>query len=289
MLPLSLLFLGEWGEALREVDAAIRFAEKNAAYGRAHAFLIYRAWVQLHAMDGAGVLAIGEKVLPGLKEPAHSPWRRLCLTLMACAEAALGKHERALERQATAREEMDREAVVFDWYMRMLLDSCLTEILLAKGDLAAAKRATEQFVDATSRTAERTWQALAWEVSSRVAMAQGDLELAGHCIRRALATIEGFELPLADWRVHATAADVYSRAGDTARAKQLRALSRTTIRKLASSLSMEQTLQETFLSAPAVRSVLETADTEMVRAALKSLPMRELSVRLRSLLCSRVV
>ena len=49
------------GRLCAEVDAAIRFAEKNGAYGRAHAFLIYRAWVQLHAMDGAGVLAIGER------------------------------------------------------------------------------------------------------------------------------------------------------------------------------------------------------------------------------------
>jgi hypothetical protein len=69
--------------------------------------------------------------------------------------------------------------------------------------------------------------------------------------------MEGFELPLADWRVHATAADVYSRAGDMARAKELRQLSRTTILKLADSLSTEETLEEIFLSAPAVRSVLE--------------------------------
>ena len=96
------------------------------------------------------------------------------------------------------------------------------------------------------------------ELSSRVALAEGDLEHAGHCIRAALTSIEGFfELPLADWRVHATAAHVYTRAGDIARAKQLRELSRTTIFKLANSLSMEETLQKTFLSAPAVRSVLE--------------------------------
>ena len=230
-------------------------------YDRARAFLVYRAWVHLHAMDFAGVLAIGEKVLPSLKDPVHSPWRRVCLIFMASAEAALGKHERAFERQAAAREEMDRLPVMFDWYFRMLLDSCLTEVLLAKGDLAAAKGVAERFVDATLRTAERTWQALAWEVSARVAMAEGELERAGHCIRSALTSMEGFELPLADWRVHATAADVYSRAGDIARAKQSRELSRTTILKLANSLSMAETLQKTFLSAPVVRSVLEPADT----------------------------
>jgi predicted ATPase len=53
------------------------------------------------------------------------------------------------------------------------------------------------------------------------------------------------------------AADGYRRAGDIARAKELRELSRTTILKLANSLSSEEALQNTFLSAPAVRSVLE--------------------------------
>jgi hypothetical protein len=64
--------------------------------------------------------------------------------------------------------------------------------------------------------------------------------------------------------VHATAADVYSRMGDIARAKQLREMSRATILKLASSLCTEETLQKTFLSAPAVRSVLESAEKENV-------------------------
>jgi ATP/maltotriose-dependent transcriptional regulator MalT len=261
LLPFSLLFLGEWGEALREVDAAVRFAEKNAAYKRADAFLLYRAWVHLHAMDFAGVLAIGEKVLPSLKDPVQSPWRRACMIFMASAEVALGEHERAFERLAAARKEIDSQPVVFDWYMCILLESCLTEVLLAKGDLAAARGAAERFRGATLRTAERTWQALAWEASARVALAEGQLESAGDCIRSALTSMEGFELPLADWRVHATAADFYGRAGDIPRAKQLRELSRTTILKLANSLSMEETLQKTFLSAPAVRSVLEAAHT----------------------------
>jgi tetratricopeptide (TPR) repeat protein len=257
VLPFTLLFLGEWGEALREVDAAISFTEKNADYQRAHTFRVYRAWVHLHAMDFHGVLAIGEKVSPWLRESPRSPWRRFCLTLLASAEVALGEYERAFERLAAARKEIDSHPVVFDWYTRMLLESCLTEALLAAGDLTMAKEQAEQFLSVTLTTAERTWQALAWEVSARVAMAEGDLERAGHCTRSALTSMEGFELPLADWRVHATAADIYSRMGDIPRAKQLRERSRTTILKLANSLPMEETLQKTFLSAPAVRSVLE--------------------------------
>ena len=98
-------------------------------------------------------------------------------------------------------------------------------------------------------------------MSDPVAGAKVELERAGEFIDTAVRRMGGFELPLADWRVHATAADIYSRAGDSARAKQLRALSRTTILKLANSLSMKEPLQKTFLSAAAVRSVLEPADT----------------------------
>ena len=65
----------------------------------------------------------------------------------------------------------------------------------------------------TLATAERTWQALAREANTRVAMAEPNMERAHECLANALATMEGFEVPLAAWRVHATAAALYERTG----------------------------------------------------------------------------
>ena len=43
----------------------------------------------------------------------------------------------------------------------MLLEAALTDLWLARGDLAQARSQAERFPHATLATAERTWQALA--------------------------------------------------------------------------------------------------------------------------------
>jgi len=75
--------------------------------------------------------------------------------------------------------------VMLDWYWRMLLESGLTEVWLAKGDLVQARLQAERFLEITLATAKRTWQALAWEANVRVAMTEGDIPRAhvNRCLR----------------------------------------------------------------------------------------------------------
>jgi hypothetical protein len=181
--------------------------------------------------------------------------------LVGSAETALGNYESAHKYLFTAKDEMDRGTLIFDWYYRMLLESALTELWLAKGDMKEARTEAELFLTATLATAERTWQALAWEVNGRVAMAQLDVERARDCIAKALSTMEGFEVPLAHWRVHATAAQLYGGGENREAAEHHRELSRATILKLADSLAAEESLLKTFLSAPSVRKVLGNVET----------------------------
>ena len=63
-LPWSLLFLGEWGEALRILAAEIALADKNGDRYRGQTLQLYRAWIHLHAMDFPGVLEICNSILP---------------------------------------------------------------------------------------------------------------------------------------------------------------------------------------------------------------------------------
>jgi len=62
-------------------------------------------------------------------------------------------------------------------------------------------------------TAEHTWQGLAWEMNARVAMAELDMTRAHDCVANGLSAMEGFEVPLAAWRVHATAFELYQNSG----------------------------------------------------------------------------
>jgi hypothetical protein len=173
------------------------------------------------------------------------------------AAVALGDHERAVENLSAASRDMDRQTVLFDWYRRMPLAAGFTNLWLAKGDLVRARSYAERFLDATLATAERTWQGLAWEANARVAVAERDPARARDCITKALSTVQGFEVPLAAWPVHATAAEIDEQAGNLESAAIHRELSRATIRQLANSLPAEEPLRQIFLSAPAVAKILD--------------------------------
>jgi DNA-binding winged helix-turn-helix (wHTH) protein len=269
-LPWSLLFLGEWGEALRILAAEITLADKNGDRYRGQTLQLYRAWIHLHAMDFPGVLEICNSILPSLDEPARRPWRRFCLALIGAAEVAAGRYEAAEQHLLAAREEMDRWPVIHDWYCRMMLEEALTNLWLAKGDLTHGGPEAERFLALTRATAERTWQAIAWDASARVAMAERDVPRAADCIARALQTMDGYEVPLGAWRVHATAAEVYRRAGDSMAAERHLALARATILALATSLAGDRPLHDAFLSAPSIQGIVDRRGRTRARPGQKS-------------------
>jgi hypothetical protein len=129
-------------------------------------------------------------------------------------------------------------------------------------DLENARREAGRFLELTLVTEERTWQALAWEVNARIALSENNACRAQECIATAVSTMDGFEVPLAHWRVHATAAELHQRIGDCEIAGRHRQLSAATIRKCAASLSGHKDIQEIFLSAAVVRNVLDYAAAE---------------------------
>ena len=78
--------------------------------------------------------------------------------------------------------------------------------------------------------------------------------------------MEGYEVPLAAWRVYATAAEIYERMRDNRSAMHYRKLSCETILKLADSLPAEEAaLRKTFLSAPPISAILASVPSSRVR------------------------
>ncbi|HEX4168282.1 MAG TPA: hypothetical protein VHZ55_22685 [Bryobacteraceae bacterium] len=258
-LPWSLLFLGDWGEMLREIKAGIAMADKNRYEFRAQTLRLYQAWLHFHGMDFRGVVSICDSILPSFSDAPQSPWRRFCLILAGSAFTALANYEDAWKRFSWAGDEMDRQTVIYDWYTRILLESGLTEFWLAKDDLPQARSHAERLLKRTQATPERTWQALAREANARVATAEHDLEKARDCITKALLRMEGCEVPLAAWRVHATGAELSDHMGNSGLAEYHCQLSRATILKLSNSLPAEERLRKAFLSAAPIRKVLETS------------------------------
>jgi DNA-binding winged helix-turn-helix (wHTH) protein/tetratricopeptide (TPR) repeat protein len=271
-LTLSLLFVGEWGEALREIRNAIAILDRNADYNWGQGVRPHLAWIHLQAMDFTGVLALCTPALPlaGDPESGSAPdytapyrfglWKRLFL--MGSAETALGDYESALEHLLAAQADMDRPGPTCTWYWRMPLENALTELWLAKGDLTQARLQAERSLAIALASAEHMWQALAWQANARVAMAELDVPRARDSIAQALSAMEGFEVPLAAWRVHAAASELHSSADRDLAARHL-ALSRETIMKLANSLPAEEPIRRTFLSAPMIRKILGDSEARV--------------------------
>jgi tetratricopeptide (TPR) repeat protein len=246
--------------------------DRNGDYYRAQVIRLIRATLHLHAMDFAGARDICEAAVPLARDPLprgapnaprphplHFHW---ALILSGNAEAALGNHQRAVENLSAARQDMDRSMSLLDWYWRMPLEAGFTEVSLTTGNLPRARADAQRFLDVALTTADRTWQALAWEANARVAKAGLDLTLAQECLAKALLTMEGFEVPLAEWRVHASAAEVFARSGDLEASERHRRLSRETILKMANSLPEDHSLRRTFLAAPAVSKIITGKFTE---------------------------
>jgi len=174
----------------------------------------------------------------------------------------VGNHEQALQHLFASKSEADHQPMMADWYFRMPLQSALTEAWLVKGDQENARIEAAEFLRVALATGERTYRALAYEVNARLAMAEQNFDLANDCIAKALRKMEGHEVPLAHWRVHATAAELHRLLGSRKLAEQHRESSCATIMKLANSLPADEPLRKTFLSAPPIRTILDEVPIE---------------------------
>jgi DNA-binding winged helix-turn-helix (wHTH) protein/tetratricopeptide (TPR) repeat protein len=261
----SLAMVGEWGHALDRFRTAISSLEKNGDEYRAKIVRVYQAWAHLFMLDFEGVLRLCALSYPNPERAAHTEKpmlgdpipvdARICLILRGSAQLGAGRIDAALADLSIVRDAMDRQQILLDWYWRMPLHSALTEIWLKKGDLEKARQEAQEFLQASLKTRERTFQALAWEASARIAMMSQDRAAVEQCIGQALSIVGRWELPLAAWRVHATAAQA---ATDPELARTQRQLSAETIARLADSLSRTEPLREAFLSAPPIRQILDT-------------------------------
>ena len=262
ILPWTLLFSGQWGNALHRIEDEMIMVEKNADCYRWQTLRLWKAWVHLTAMDFTGVLNICQSLIPILDAPTSTAWRRLTQTFAGIAEMGLGSFDRALTYFLAVRDDMNRSAVTFDWYCQMLLGLGFAELWLAKGDLMRAQEEAQRLLNTTLATMERTWQALALEVNTRIALAAKEVDQAQDYMCEALEKMQGFDLPIAEWVVHATAADMYECMGRSELAQRHLGMSRSTIERLAMSLQADNALRRTFLTAAPILKILASGAME---------------------------
>lgn len=249
-LVMGLVFSGNWGKALRVAQDAVASAQKNEDRIRESVLRVYQAMARVFAHDWSGTLDLCEPALAVLRDPERVVFFREVLVLAGTALVGLGRYELASSYLLQARNGMERQPVSMEWYWKMPLQAALTELYLQRGEPAQAQVEAQRFVEASLATEERTWQGLAWEASARVALAGSDLQNGRQYIQRAIAIMQGFDLPLAAWRVHATAMHLFPE-----NAEEHHRLAAAAILRLADSLKEFPQSRDTFLSSKSVRNI----------------------------------
>ncbi|GAB7524040.1 ATP-binding protein [Paraburkholderia sp. 2C] len=228
-VPWALFSRGEFGAGLDALDASILAFEENGEPLAVRPLRVYRGMLLFHAMDFEGVLQACESVASpetgGSDETVLERDRvlpvdiRISMVFCGLAEAGLGHCDAALRYLRRAEQEMERQPVHLDWYWCLPLRWGRVRAYLAAGDYACARREAERLVELAMRTDELTWQALAWNALTQAAFAAdaASREIDGYLLN-ALAACAKASVPLAEWRVHATAAAVFAATGDHARA-----------------------------------------------------------------------
>ncbi|HEY9348318.1 MAG TPA: AAA family ATPase, partial [Inquilinus sp.] len=252
-VPWAKFFLGEFGVALADMDASIAAFEKDGDSFTAGFIRVYRGALHFHLMDFEGALQDCGPVAFRPFEPcagrdAQTPplMRRIALIFCGLAEAGLGSIAAALDALRTAEAEMELQPVHLDWYFRLTLEWGMVGALIANGDHVTAHSRAKRLCDLAAQTDERTWQALAWEARARAALACGAASEAMADVVEAQAACEGVTVPLAEWRMHATAAMTYKATGEVRLARTHGRLGAAVRKRLAGTLPERDPLRSTF-------------------------------------------
>jgi tetratricopeptide (TPR) repeat protein len=252
---IALLRLGRFGEFWELVKEGKRLAEKNG--NEPWLFNFREAWLRTLAFDFDGARQLCDIIMrPGAEYPTEQP-KTIARVAAGYAELHLGQYDKAIEHFTQVLDPGTTPKFFLHWFWRMTARLGLSNVWLASGDLAKARIEADAFLESALSTADPHVQALAWEMKTRIAIAEQAWDAAAEHLRAALSIVESFEVPVAAWQVHATAWDLYLLTKDDVAAESNRASAESHILSIANSFASDDPLRKSFLSAPSVRRVLD--------------------------------
>jgi len=255
---LALLHTGQLGELVVTLRKLIDTAAKNGNKLWFCAFSGMEAWLRTLVFDFEGARKVCNSVLPMCTgNPGRTP-RAVTLLSMGHAELGLGNNQEA-GRCFGEVKSMTNERFYMYWYWQMHAQLGLARTGLESGNIAASRTESNSFLKCAQTTSDPNMQALAWEMKTRVAMAERDWIGARQSVRAALAILEKDEVPVSGWRVHTTAWELYRRQEDHELAEAHRVNAEAGIRRLAHSFPNDEPLRALFLAAGITRRILKDA------------------------------
>jgi len=236
MCELSLSFaltnLGCWGEARRLLEQSLVRWSKNQ-----NARVTCMRWLSLailseEAGDFAGALGQcdeAQRLYPERGDFAVRAGERIA---RARALLGLGRIAEALACFA----ETEGAETIWDCYLLPLLRLGLGECRLVQGDLTRAREEALRLCELAEKPPERMFLAHGRRLLAEIAMAEQAWDEASAHIGKAVEIVNSAEVPLAAWRIHATAAALRDRQGRASEATRHRRLAAGVIDVIAGTL-----------------------------------------------------
>jgi DNA-binding winged helix-turn-helix (wHTH) protein/tetratricopeptide (TPR) repeat protein len=253
---LALAHTGRFGELLITLGTLIDIAAKNGNKLWFCAFSGWEAWLRIITFDFHGARKLCDTVLPMCAgNPGRTP-RALILLSAGRAELGLGNHQEAV-RCFSEVESMTTERFYMYWWWRMQAHLGLARTWLALGNITNARTGANCFLECALSTSDPNIQVLAWEMKTRLAIAEEDWTGAGQSIRAALAILDEHEVPVSAWRAHAAAWELYRLQKNYESAEFHRAHAEAGILALADSFPHAEPLRGIFLAADPVRRIMD--------------------------------
>jgi DNA-binding winged helix-turn-helix (wHTH) protein/tetratricopeptide (TPR) repeat protein len=247
IIAFALLHLGEWRELRQTVSAALAMTEKNANTQGSVLCHLTLGWLHAEALDFECARKCCEEALNA--EVEANPFTFFIgRNLMAKACIGLRDYPGALAQFHEIQDRIDADGVGMDYTICQHFYSNFCQYWLETGDLARAHKEAARLYEISALPPERTYLALSHSLLAKIAMAEKKFDEAKAHVLRAVSIVERANLPLAAWRVYATAAILYDGIGEQAEAAAARRLSRQVIDSLCQSLSQDEPLRTTLIS-----------------------------------------
>src|SRR5262249_35930931 len=250
----ALLRLGRFGEVLTIVRAGKLMAEKNGNDPWLYNFR--EAWLRTLAFDFEGARRLCDFIMRSNAEYPTGQPKTIALVAAGYAELDRGNYDQALECFTQVRDPQLSPEFFLHWFWRMIAQLGLSNVWLKSGNLVKARGEAGTFLESALSTADPYLHALAWELKSRIAIAELDCKQADDYVHNGLAILKEFDVPVAAWQIHAAARDLYLQTKDVQAAEAHRSLAEGHILTIANSFSPDEPLREIFLAAGPVRRIL---------------------------------
>jgi hypothetical protein len=159
----------------------------------------------------------------------------ICRNVLAKACIGLRDYAGALAQFQEMQRRVEADGIGMDCAIYPHFHSNFCQYWLQIGELARAQEEAARLYEISVLPPERTYLSLSHKLLAKIAIAGKKLDEARVHVLRAVAFVEQADLPLAAWRVYATAVSLHEVAGEPAQAAAFRRRSRQVIDRLCES------------------------------------------------------